>query len=46
MNTGFNSATGVRTPVRPTCAVISSIVVVASSAGNLYATPKRGDLAV
>jgi hypothetical protein len=40
--TGSSTATGVITPVRPTCTSIRSSVVVRVSAGNLYATPHRG----
>ncbi|MNL76035.1 hypothetical protein D3C87_2019350 [compost metagenome] len=41
-NTGFKRATGVMAPVRPTWTSISSSVVVASSAANLWARAKRG----
>ena len=40
----MNSATGVRTPVRPTCTTMSVTTVVASSGGNLYAMAHRGEL--
>ena len=41
-NTGLSRATGVSAPVRPTCTSIASTRLVASSAGNLCATAKRG----
>ena len=41
-NTGLRRATGVIAPVRPTCTVMSSTVVMASSAGNLCAIAQRG----
>ena len=40
--TGFNRATGVMAPVRPTCTSISSTWVSISWAGNLCASAKRG----
>ena len=40
--TGFNAATGVSAPVRPTLTKMSSMVVASSSAGNLYAMAQRG----
>ena len=40
--TAFKRATGVIAPVRPTCTVISSTIVSASSAGNLCAIAQRG----
>ncbi len=44
--TGTSLATGVRTPVLPTCTSMACNTVMACSAGNLKATAKRGDLAV
>ena len=41
-NTLLSLATGVMAPVRPTCTVISSTTVVASSAGYLCAIAQRG----
>ena len=41
-NTLLSLATGVMAPVRPTCTVISSTTVVASSAGYLCAIAHRG----
>ena len=43
---GFMIATGVSTPVRPTCTIMSSTTVVTCSAGNLKAIAKRGALPV
>ena len=40
--TGSSTATGVRTPVRPTWIIISRSWVVAWVGGNLYATTQRG----
>jgi len=40
--TGAKRATGVKAPVRPTCTSMSNNVVLASSAGNLWARAKRG----
>ena len=40
--TGSSLATGVSAPVRPTCTSMAATVLVASSAGNLCATAKRG----
>ena len=45
-STGCNSATGVSTPVRPTCTIIFSRVVSFCSGGNLYAAAQRGARAV
>ena len=44
--TGSSSATGVSTPVRPTCTVMSRSSVVFSSGGNLKAMAQRGARAV
>ena len=44
--TGSSSATGVSTPVRPTCTVMSRRMVVFSSGGNLNAMAQRGARAV
>ena len=44
--TGSNSATGVSTPVRPTCTRISRRTVRLSSGGNLNAIAQRGARAV
>ena len=41
-NTALSRATGVMAPVRPTCTVMSSITVLASSAGYLWAIAQRG----
>ena len=41
--TGSNSATGVITPVRPTCTTTRSRRLGASSAGNFRAIAQRGD---
>ena len=41
-NTGFNLATGVTVPVRPTCHSIATTVVNCSWAGNLCAIAQRG----
>src|SRR5215468_10652132 len=40
--TGSSLATGVRAPVRPTWISIARTIVVASSAGNLWASAQRG----
>ena len=44
--TGSNSATGVSTPVRPTCTRIWRKTVLFSSGGNLNAMDQRGARAV
>ena len=41
-NTAFRRATGVIAPVRPTCTVMSSTIVIASCAGYLWAIAQRG----
>ena len=43
---GSNSATGVSTPVRPTCTATLRRMVVFSSGGNLKAMAQRGAFAV
>ena len=40
--TGFNTATGVRVPVLPTCTFMSSIIVVDCWGENLKAIAPRG----
>ena len=42
-STGFNCATGVSFPVRPTWTTMSSTCVTSSRGGNLYATAHRGE---
>ena len=45
-STGLSSATGVSTPVRPTCTMMFSRAVSFCSGGNLYAAAQRGARAV
>ena len=41
-STGCRRASGVRTPVRPTCTTMSSTRVTSLRGSNLYATAQRG----